>query len=78
VLLLVRRYHYPEKRQVKGTNAGDAPAGVPGEVELLNARIVSSQPVVAFDWHADKEGLACAAALDQTARVLIVTKLEKY
>jgi len=49
-----------------------------GSVELLNARIVSSQPVVGFDWHADKEGLACAVSLDQAVRVLIVTKLEKY
>jgi WD repeat-containing protein 92 len=52
--------------------------GVMGSLELLNARIVSSQPVVGFDWHADKEGLACAVTLDQQVRVLIVTKLEKY
>ena len=52
--------------------------GVMGRVELLNARIIGSQPVVAFDWSPDKEGLACMACLDQTVRVFIVTKLHKY
>jgi hypothetical protein len=48
---------------------------VAGTCELLNARVVSSQPVVAWDWHGEKEGLAVGAALDQTVRVYIVTKL---
>ena len=74
--LRVRRYHYPAKRSEKAEDMKQP--GVVGRVELRNARIVSSQPLVGFDWHADKEGLACAVSLDQTARVLIVTKLEKY
>jgi len=53
------------------------PKGVAGTVELLNARIFSSQPVVAWDWSGDKEGLACAVCLDQTAKVFLVTKLAK-
>ena len=52
--------------------------GVAGTVELLNARIVGTQPVVSFDWSPDKEGLACCACLDQSVRVFIVTKLHKY
>lgn len=52
--------------------------GVVGSVELLNARVLSSQPFVGFDWSPDKEGLACAVSLDQTARVYIVTKLGKH
>lgn len=51
------------------------PKGVAGTVELLNARIVSTQPLVAWDWSPDKEGLAAAACLDQTIRVFLVTKL---
>ena len=31
---------------------------VPGSVELLNARIIGTQPVVSFDWSSDKEGKA--------------------
>lgn len=54
------------------------PKGVPGTVELLNARVVGTQPVVAFDWSPDKEGLAVMACLDQTVRVFIVTKLHKF
>jgi len=60
-----------------GGGAVAHPHGVPGRVELLNARIVSSQPVVAWDWCAGKEGLAAAACLDQTLRVYIVTRLER-
>ena len=52
--------------------------GVVGSVELLNARVLAPQPFVAFDWCAEKEGLAAAACLDQTLRVFIVTKLNKY
>ena len=72
----VYKYHYPEERVVK--DAEGIPRGVAGRAELLNARVVSSQPLVAWDWSPDKEGLAVAAALDQTLRVFIVTKLHKY
>lgn len=70
------KYHYPDKRAEKDSECHMR--GVMGRLELLNARIVSSQPIVGFDWHPDKEGLACAVSLDQQVRVLIVTKLEKY
>lgn len=74
--LNVYKYHYPDKRAEKDSEGHMR--GVMGRTELLNARIVSSQPIVGFDWHPDKEGLACAVSLDQQVRVLIVTKLEKY
>jgi uncharacterized membrane protein len=48
-----------------------------GGVELLNARIVSTQPIVGWDWSSDKCGLAAAVCLDQTLRVFIVTRLAK-
>lgn len=67
---------YPTSRTRK--DADGALHGVAGSVELLNARIIGSQPIVAFDWSPDKEGLACMACLDQTIRVYIVTKLHKY
>jgi WD repeat-containing protein 92 len=54
------------------------PVGVAGSVELLNSRVISTQPVVSFDWHPDKAGLCCLAALDQSLRIYIVTKLDKY
>lgn len=74
--LNVYKYHYPDKRAEKDSEGHMR--GIMGRLELLNARIVSSQPIVGFDWHPDKEGLACAVSLDQQVRVLIVTKLEKY
>lgn len=70
----LRSYRYPAKRE-ETPPGGGAPRGVAGTCELLNARVVSSQPVVAWDWHGEKEGLAVGAALDQTVRVYIVTKL---
>ena len=51
------------------------PRGRIGGIELLNSRIVSTQPVVGWDWSADKEGLAAAVCLDQTLRVFIVSRL---
>lgn len=52
--------------------------GVPGSLELLNSKVISSQPIVSFDWSPDKEGLCVLACLDQTIRSYIVTKLNKY
>lgn len=49
-----------------------------GSVELLNSRVLSSQPFVSYDWSPDKEGLGVGACLDQTVRVFIVTKLHLY
>lgn len=67
---------YPGQRQIKDPEGNLK--GVMGNVELLNSRVYSTQPIVGFDWSNDKEGLACAALLDQTIRVFIVTKLNKY
>lgn len=71
------KYHYPMSRTKKHVDDG-APVGVMGTAELLNSRIISTQPIVSFDWSPDKEGLACMAALDQVVRVYLVTKLNKY
>lgn len=67
------KYKYPDQRRVKDAN-GKA-MGVIGSVELLAEQSLSSQPVTSFDWSADKEGLFCCGALDQTVRVGIATKL---
>jgi WD40 repeat protein len=70
------KYHYPATRTTMAKD--NAPMGVMGNVELLNSKIISSQPIVSFDWSADKEGLCVLSCLDQTVRVFIVTKLHKY
>ena len=72
----VYRYLYPPRGR-QDRDADGRPRGVAGKVELVNARILSTQPFVGFDWSPDKEGLACAVCLDQTLRVFIVTKLNK-
>ena len=69
-------YHYPKKRT--STHKDNTPVGVPGTVELLNSRVISTQPIVSFDWSPDKEGLAVLSCLDQTLRVYICTKLDRY
>lgn len=66
-------YEYPDKRR---KDAGDGQEmGVAGTLQMLNATIVSSQPVHCFDWHPDKIGLAVCGAFDQTVRVLVTTKM---
>mmetsp|Transcript_120572 Transcript_120572/g.292639 ORF Transcript_120572/g.292639 Transcript_120572/m.292639 type:complete len:83 (+) Transcript_120572:1-249(+) len=74
--LNIYKYTYPDTltdKDAEGREVGNI-----GSVELLNARVLASQPIVAFDWHPDKEGLAVATALDQTVRIFIVTKLNKF
>lgn len=56
----------------------NVPVGVLGNVELLNSKVISSQPIVSMDWSPDKEGLCVLSCLDQTLRCYIVTKLNKY
>lgn len=70
------KYSYPSPRTT--TAKDNHPMGVPGSVELLNSRVISTQPIVSLDWSADKQGLCCLACLDQTLRVYIVTKLHKF
>ena len=75
--LNIYKYHYPAKRSEEHKK-DRAPVGVQGSVELLNSRVISTQPIVSFDWSPDREGLACLSCLDQSLRVFIVTKLNKY
>ena len=70
------KYHYPTSRTQMAKD--NVPMGVIGNVELLNSRVISTQPIVSFDWSPDKDGLCCMSCLDQTIRVFIVTKLNKY
>lgn len=67
------KYSYPSQRSLKDEKGVDR--GVMGTVEMLNTKKISDQPIVAWDWNGEKTGLACAACLDQTIKVVIVTKL---
>eukprot|EP00969_Alexandrium_andersonii_P340671 15057677-Alexandrium_andersonii.AAC.1 len=53
--LNIYKYHYPRSR-TKQHKDGHL-VGQLGDVELLNSRVISTQPVVSFDWSPDKEGL---------------------
>lgn len=68
------KYEYPAQRSVEDSETG-AQRGVAGSVSLLNSRKLSDQPIVALDWHADKQGLFVCTALDQTIKIGITTKL---
>jgi len=69
------RYHYPDQRRVKDPDGN--PMGVAGTVELVATKNLSTQPICAFDWSPDKEGLCVMASFDQAVRVGVVTKLNK-
>lgn len=64
-------------RSVKDPATGDA-RGVSGSMLQLSKHQLSEQPVSGFHWNADKIGLFCAVALDQTLRVGLVTKLHLH
>ena len=63
----IYKYHYPNKRQRQHPQDSSI-IGVPGSVELLNSRVMSSQPLSSFDWNMDREGLCCMSFLDQSLR----------
>jgi len=67
------KYSYPNQRKIKEKDGHEK--GVLGQVQLLQKKTFSTQPVASFDWNADKEGLAVMGCLDQTVRVLMCTKL---
>jgi len=67
------RYSYPAQRKIKEKDGHEK--GVLGQVQLLQKKTFSTQPVASFDWNSEKEGLAVMGLLDQTVRVLICTKL---
>ncbi|KAL0586654.1 hypothetical protein ABG067_003642 [Albugo candida] len=72
----VYKYNYPSSRAIK--DADGQLMGVCGSVQLLNARVISTQPIVSLDWSPDREGLCVLSSLDQTVRVYIVSKTQKY
>lgn len=56
----------------------NVPKGVIGTLTVLNTKAMSTQPIVGFDWHPDKLGLATLVALDQSIKVYLVTRLNLY
>lgn len=67
---------YPAKRSKE---CGDGHMqGVCGDLKMLQATTLSSQPVHCFDWSPDHLGLAVCGAFDQSVRVLITTKLNLF
>lgn len=70
------KHCYPPERVTKDKN--NIEKGVPGTIEMLNQKELSTQPVISFDWHPQKQGLAVMCSLDQTMRVAICTKLHLY
>ena len=72
----IYKYNYPLNRAVPDENG--VKKGVIGTLSLLNTREITTQPIVGFDWHPDKLGLATMVALDQTVKVYLVTRLELY
>ncbi|OQS04204.1 WD domain-containing protein [Thraustotheca clavata] len=70
------KYHYPTSRTAQDPDG--ILMGVGGTVELLNSRVLSTQPIVSMDWSPDREGLCVLTCLDQTVRVYIVSKTNKF
>ena len=72
----VYRYHYPAQRAI--TDENGVARGVAGSVEQLNSKKLAELPVVSWDWSADKLGLFVMSSVDQSVKVGMVTKLNKY
>ena len=70
------KYIYPNQRSLKDPDGNER--GVMGRVEMLNQRDICQQCISSFDWNRDKLGLSVLCGLDQTVRVMIITKLNLY
>ncbi len=70
------KYNYPSKRSLTDDNGVER--GVAGTLTILNTSEITSQPIMNWDWHPDKLGLATMVALDQSVKVYIVTRLNLY
>uniref|UniRef100_A0A2P2IDD9 WD repeat-containing protein 92-like n=2 Tax=Hirondellea gigas TaxID=1518452 RepID=A0A2P2IDD9_9CRUS len=68
------RYRYPAQRIKKTANGGLK--GMPGTLECLQSQVSSTQPITSFDWSSDKKGLGAFTSIDQTLRIIVVTKLQ--
>ena len=60
----IYKYNEPTQRSVMDEN--NIPKGVISSLSILNTKDITTQPIVGFDWHPDKLGLATLIALDQT------------
>lgn len=70
------KYNYPETRVLKDENGLEK--GVIGSIDKLNSKEITTQPIVSFDWHPDKLGLAGMVALDQSVKLYLFTRLNNY
>ncbi|KAK4301710.1 hypothetical protein Pmani_026168 [Petrolisthes manimaculis] len=71
--LMLWKYSYPAARSREFEDGAEV--GVMGEIKPLQNATITSQPITNFDWNLDKVGLGACSGLDQTIRIIIVTKL---
>lgn len=71
--LTLSRYEYPPERSLRDPDG--VARGVAGSIVRINQVKVGDQPVNALDWNDSKEGLLACTSLDQSVRVMLVTKL---
>merc|ERR1711939_388991 len=71
--LNIYKYEYPAQRKMKDEHQYEY--GIPGTVNLLQTKNLSTQPICSLDWHPDKTGLACMGSFDQSVRVAVISKL---
>lgn len=73
--LSVHKYAYPKQRRLRLSE--EECVGNAGQTHLLVESKVSTQPISAFDWNKDKEGLAICSSFDSRIRLLFITGMNK-
>ena len=73
--LSMHKYTYPKQRRLQ-LNEKECIGNV-GQTHLLVESKVSTQPINAFDWNKDKEGLALCSSFDSRIRLLFITGMNK-
>lgn len=77
--------HTPQNREISAVLLGDGSVEMykyeypadrrkePGILKRLASRSLASQPINAWDWHREKQGLAVCTGFDQVIRVVLAT-----
>ena len=70
------KYNYPNKRNI--INENNKLKENKGILKILNKKEITTKPIIGFDWHQNKIGLACLVSLDYSVKIEYISRLNLY
>ena len=75
VVNLYKYNNYDKKSNLDGNNIENE---VKSTLSVLNTKEITTKPIIGFDWHKNKIGLACLISLDYSVKIELITRLNLY